>query len=210
MSADPITAPRARTAAVVVLITAFFGALWGLIGASALPGVSSSVAISLAVVVTAVFGLAAARFLRLSRRLPPSPAGAGTNPFRTRAYRLAVLFQAVAIPAAIVALNYAGWPGVVGPAIAVIVGLHFFGLIPAFGSWRFAVVGGAMVLVGLLSLLLPSGPAGASGADPRGAAVGLGCALVLWAGVLPLVVSTWRGANAGSGRAPGTSRPGAR
>lgn len=150
-------------------------------------------------VVTAAFLLVAARFFRLSRCLPLSPTGAGTNPFRTRAYRLAVLFEAVAIPVAAVALNDAGYPGAVVSAIAAIVGLHFFGLIPAFRSWRFAAVGGAMVAVGLLSLLLLSG-AGASGADsgadPRGAAVGLGCALVLWIGVLPLMVSTWRQAGA--------------
>ena len=161
------SAHRARTAAVVVLITAFFGALWGLLGASALPGSYSSVAALLTVVVTAVLLLTAARLLRLSRRLPRSSAGAGINPFRTRAYLLAVLFQAVAIPVAVVSLNRAGHPGAVGSAIVAIVGLHFFGLVPAFESRRFAAVGGAMVLVGLLSLLLPSGGA-ASGADPRG------------------------------------------
>lgn len=60
-------------------------------------------------------------------------------------------------------------------------GLHFFGLVPAFRSRRFAVVGGAMVLVGLLSLLLPPG---ADGTYPRGALVGLGCASVLWVSAL--------------------------
>ena len=193
-TANPPTAPRARTAA-VVLITAFFGALWGLLGASALPGTPSSVAALLTLVVTAAFLLTAARLLRLSRRLPRSSAGAGTNPFKTRAYLLAVLFQAVAIPIAVVSLNRAGHPGAVGPAIVAIVGLHFFGLVPAFGSRRFAAVGGAMVLVGLLSLLLPSGAGGASGADPRGAATGLGSALVFWVGVLPPAVSAWRGAS---------------
>ena len=46
-----------------------------------------------------------------------------------------------------------------------------------------------MVLVGLLSLLLPSVAGGASGVDPRGAATGLGSALVFWVGVLSLVIS---------------------
>ena len=42
-------------------------------------------------------------------------------------------------------------------------------------------------------LLLPGG--GVSGTSPRGAAVGLGCAFVLWVGVLPFVLSTSRRAN---------------
>jgi hypothetical protein len=185
---------------VVVLITAFFGALWGLMGAATLPGTPSSVAALLTVVVTTTFLLAAARLLLLSRRLPRSSASAGTNPFgtnpfRSRAYLLAVLFEVVAIPVAVVLLNRAGYPGAVGSAIVAIVGLHFFGLVPAFKSRRFAAVGGAMVLVGLLSLLLPSVAGGASGVDPRGAATGLGSALVFWVGVLPLVISAWTGFN---------------
>jgi hypothetical protein len=111
---------------------------------------------------------------------------------------LAVLFEVVAIPLAAAVLNKAGHPDVVVSAVAAIVGLHFFGLVPAFGSWGFAAVGGAMVLVGALSLLLPAGPEG-GGASPRGALVGLGGALVLWLGVLPPLVSTWRRAGVRSG-----------
>jgi hypothetical protein len=192
---NPQSVHQARIAAVVVLITAFFGALWGLMGAAALPGTPSSVAALLTVVVTTTFLLAAARLLLLSRRLPRSSASAGTNPFRSRAYLLAVLFEVVAIPVAVVLLNRTGYPGAVGSAIVAIVGLHFFGLVPAFKSRRFAAVGGAMVLVGLLSLLLPSVAGGASGVDPRGAATGLGSALVFWVGVLPLVISAWPGFN---------------
>lgn len=130
--------------------------------------------------------------------LPPfaTPAAAfrrcGTNPFGTRAYRLAVLFEAVAIPVAAVVLNNAGYPGAVVSAVAAIVVLHFFGLVPAFHSRRSAAVGGAMLLIAAFSLLLPGG---VSGTSPRGAVVGLGCAFVLWVGVLPFVLSTWREAN---------------
>lgn len=121
----------------VVLITASFGALWDLLGAAAaLPGTPSSVAALLTVVVTTAFLLAAARLLLLSRRLPRSSASAGTNPFRSRAYLLAVLFEVVAIPVAVVLLNRAGYPGAVGSVIVAIVGLHFFGLVPAFKSRR--------------------------------------------------------------------------
>lgn len=131
-------AARARGLAVVLLIAAFFGALWGLFGASSLPDDFSLPATALVVAVTAVLLAAAAQLLRLSRRPLASPAGASTNPFGSRAYRLAVLFEVVGIPLAAVVLNNAGKPGAVVSVVAAIVGLHFFGLVPAFGLRRFA------------------------------------------------------------------------
>lgn len=192
-TANQRTVSRPGGAAVAVLITAFFGVIWGLTGAFALPGAYSSVATLLVVAATLALLLAAFRLLRLSRRLPASPAG--INPFGTRAYRVAVLFEAVAIPVSAVVLNNVGYPGAVVSAVAAIVGLHFFGLVPAFRSRRFALVGGAMLVISAVSLLLPGETPGAS---PRGAVVGLGCAFVLWAGVLPLVLSTRHGAGAKS------------
>lgn len=189
----PFPAGRVRTVGIVLLVIAFFGALWGVIGALALPGNPLPVVVLVAAVTVALLACAV-RFFRLSRRLPRSSEGPGSNPFKTRAYVLSVLFEAVGIPVAAVVLNSAGYPGAVVSAVAAIVGLHFFGLIPAFGSWRFAALGGAMVFLALLSLLLPAGTG--AGGNPRGAAVGLGCALLLWASVLPLIVSTWRGAGA--------------
>jgi len=175
---------------VVVLITASFGALWDLLGAAALPGTPSSVAALLTVVVTTAFLLAAARLLLLSRRLPRSSASAGINPFRSRAYLLAVLFEVVAIPVAVVLLNRAGYPGAVGDRRDR--GAAFLRACPRV---QVAAVGGAMALVGLLSLLLPSVAGGASGVDLRGAATVLGSALVFWVGVLSLVISAWLGPN---------------
>lgn len=181
-----------------LFITTFFGALWGMVGAFALSGAVSLLAGVLVGTVTVVLLLGSTRLLRLSRRLPVAAGGVGTNPLRTGSYRLAVLFEVIAIPISAVVLNNAGFPGAVVSAVAVIVGLHFFGLVSAFRSWRFAAVGGAMVLVGALSLLLPAGPKG-GGASPRGALVGLGCALVLWLGVLPPLVSNWRRVGGRSG-----------
>ena len=154
-------------------------------------------AVILVTAVTVALLVSAVHFFRVSRRLPQLSEGGGTNPFSTRAYRLAVLFEVVAIPVSAAVLNNTGHPGAVVSAVAAIVGLHFFGLIPAFRSWRFAALGGSMVLLALLSLLFPSG-VDAGAANLRGAVVGLGCALLLWASILPLVVSTWREANAGS------------
>lgn len=192
---ERFSAGRARTAGIVVLITTFFGALWGIIGALALS--AGLLVVIVATAITVALLACAAYFFHISQRFPQLSEGSGANPFGTRPYRLAVLFEAVAIPASAVVLNNTGHPGAVVSAVAAIVGIHFFGLIPAFKSWRFAVLGGSMVLLALVSLLVPSG-VGLSGANPRGAVVGLGCALLLWASILPLMISTWRAANAGS------------
>jgi len=88
-----------------------------------------------------------------------------------------------------------GHPDAIVSAIAVIVGLHFFGLIPAFQSQRFAAVGGAMILLGVSSLFLaPSVAIASMGAALalRAAVVGLGCAIILWVGILALVMATRR------------------
>src|ERR671929_67452 len=74
-----------------------------------------------------------------------------TPPFSTRVYRFAVIAQVVAIPLVSRLLIVVGYPDAIISAIAVIVGLHFFGLIPAFQSWRFAAVGGTMILLGVSS-----------------------------------------------------------
>ena len=186
--APPPPAAHLRGLAGALLITTFFAAVWGLVGAFALPDGYSLLSAAVVVVVTVILLLAVVRLLQFSRRLPDSPTEVGANPFVTWPYRLAVLFEIVAIPLAANVLNRAGYPGAVVSAVAVIVGLHFFGLISAFRSRRFAAIGGAMMLVGLCSLLLPTG----AGTSARGAMVGLGCALVLWVSALLPLVSTWR------------------
>lgn len=195
-NAVPPDAARARGLAVALLITTFFGAVWGVVGAFALPGIASLPATVLVVLVTVILLLGSARLFRISRSLPPVASdNAGTNPFVAGPYRLAVLFEVIAIPLTAAVLNRAGYPGAVISSVAVIVGLHFFGLVPAFKARRFAVMGGAMVLVGLVSLLLPTG----TGTSPRGALVGLGCALVLWVFAFPPLFSVLRRTGTRSG-----------
>lgn len=187
-NADPPDAAHARGLPTALLITTFFGAIWGMVGTFALPGIWSPAAVGLVMLVTAVLLLGVTRLLRISRSLPASSGHSDTNPFVTGPYRLAVLFEVIAIPLTATVLNRSGYPGAVISSVAVIVGLHFFGLIPAFRSWRFAVIGGAMVLVGLVSLLLPTG----TGTSPRSAFVGLGCTLVLWFSAFPPLFSVLR------------------
>jgi hypothetical protein len=194
MSTPPLIAERLRGIALTTVIVAGFAAVWGWNGSAAVPSPARSVAMFVVLLITVIwFGVAYA-FHRAARHLPSAP-GQTTNPFRTRAYWLAVLAQSVAIPLVSRLLSATGHPDAIMPAIAVIVGLHFFGLIPAFGSWRFAGVGGAMVLLALISLTLapnialePSGERVAL----RAAVVGFGCTLILWGSIVPIAAAAGR------------------
>lgn len=111
------------------------------------------------------------------------------------AFRLAVIMEIVAIPVAIRLLIGSGHPDLIISVIAIIVGIHFFMLIPAFGSWFFGWVGAAMVLLGLISLLLPASVDGGVPGQPIGlrmACVGFGCALILWTSIAIVVRATHR------------------
>jgi len=189
-----LTADHLRGTALTSFLVGGFAAGWGISGSLALPGLAGRVALILILAVTvALFGFAVT-FLRAAPGWP-SAIGQRSNPFRTRDYQLAVLAEIIAIPLTGRLLTMAARPDAVMPAVAAIVGLHFFGLVRAFQSWRFAVVGAGMVLLALLSLTLPPcvtvGPTGAP-LGVRAAVVGLGCALLLWGGIAPLVIGTWR------------------
>lgn len=201
MTTRPLNAGRLRGAAITTLLVAGFAAGWGVSGSVALPDVARNVALLLVLAITIGWLGLAYRFFRAAPSLPDTPDG-GANPFRTRDYQLAVLAECIAIPLAGRLLTAAGRPDAIMPAVAAIVGLHFFGLIRAFQSWRFAVVGGAMVLLALLSLAIPPlvsiGPGDAQ-LGARAAVVGFGCALLLWGGIVSVVAGTWRQLSYGAG-----------
>jgi hypothetical protein len=194
MSSSAATADHLRGAALTTFLVGAFAAGWGISGSVALPGLAGRLALFVVLIVTlALIGMAIV-VLRAARQRPGGD-GQMPNPFRTRDYQLAVLAEIIAIPLAGRLLTAAGKPDAVMPAVAAIVGLHFFGLIRAFRSWRFAIVGSAMVLIALLGLALPSAVSvGASGEQLglRAAVVGLGCALCLWAGIASVLVPAWR------------------
>lgn len=194
MSLPPLTAERLRGIALSTLITAGFAAGWGVGGSLALPGAARALALLVVLAVTASLLAVAFRLSRRARRYPDA-SGAEANPFRSRPYQLAVLAEIGAIPLAGWLLTRAGRPDAIISAVAAIVGLHFFGLVPAFRSRLFALIGGAMVLLALLSLTLPpTVTIGASGEQLglRAAVVGLGSAVILWAGSVPILTTTLR------------------
>jgi hypothetical protein len=189
-----LSAGDLRGIALTTFIVGGFAAGWGISGSFALPRTISGIVLLVVLAITAGLFFLAYQFVQAARGRP-SAGGQGANPFRTRDYQLAVLAEIIGILLVGRLLTTAGRPDAIMPAVAAIVGLHFFGLIRAFQSWRFAVVGAAMVLLALLSFALPPsvtvGP-GDTQFRVRAAFVGLGCALCLWSGIAPRVVGTWR------------------
>lgn len=188
------SAHATRGVAVNIVIAAIFGLFWGITGTAGLPPPFELLGRSLLLVITLMLFAVALWFLRLARRLPSADGKNRVNPFRTRAYRISVLLMALAIPMTSIVLSNTGFENAIVPVIAIIVGLHFFGLIRAFDSQRFAIVGGAMCLVGVVALGLPVRLSFNTGASLalRETVVGVGCALILWVGVLETVFSMWR------------------
>ena len=191
MPTQPLTSHHLRGVALSITICTIFSAIWGVSGSAALPGVWRWVGGGLVLAVTVVLLRTAAAFRRSAKRATSVPTEPSVNPFRTAAYRIAVGAELVAIPVAGRVLTANGFPEAVMPAVAAVVGLHFFGLVPAFRSRYFAWVGGAFCAVALASFALPvRATLGGGEVGVRAAFVGLGCALTLWLGVLPMTVGT--------------------
>jgi hypothetical protein len=191
MSTTNSFAQYLKGSATVIVIVAVFAAVWGTTGSIALAGISQTIALLTVIFVTVLMMAGAYSFFRAAqqvvniRRQTLSPLS-----FNPRPYWIAVIGQAVAIPLVSRLLSLNGYPDAIMPAVVAIVGLHFFGLIPA---WRFAGVGGAMVLLALISLGVPvqiilAGTEQTIGS--RVAFLGLGCAIILWLSMLPLIIST--------------------
>lgn len=195
MTYTPINAGYLHAVASSTTITALFAAVWGLSGSFAIPGILRILCL-LTVLLISTFLLGIVfRFVRAASHLPETNAQPRTsNPFRSRLYNVAVGAQFVAIFLAARLLTALGYADAIISVVAIIVGLHFFALIPVFQSWRFAAVGGAMILLGLSSLLLPPAITWQTGSETlrlRTAVVGLGCAIILWLGIAPLALATW-------------------
>lgn len=191
MPTEPLTSQQLRGVALSITICTIFGAVWGGSGSAALTGVWRWLAAALVLAVTALLLRTAFAFRRSAKRASSAPTEPSVNPFRTPAYRIAVGAELVAIPVAGRVLTANGFPEAVMPAVAAIVGLHFFGLVPAFRSRYFAWVGAAFCAVALASFALPVQVASGGGeVGLRAAFVGLGCAFTLWLGVLPMIVRT--------------------
>ena len=129
------------------LIGIFFGSLWGVIAAFALPDQYRSV--GLAAVILIGMGFMA----RLWSRTPT--AIHGRSLFKRRAYLVAVVLEVCAIYIAAAIVAHFGLQEYFYSVVSLIVGLHFIGLWKATGSRRFLAISAAMCFVSLLSMIVP-------------------------------------------------------
>jgi hypothetical protein len=121
----------------------------------------------------------AAASLALAALLLTRPAAARTRPWAPHVaglVRFWLLAEFVLIAAAVILLRRLGQPELIGMAVSLIVGGHFFGLARDIPVRGYYATGAAMIAVGLVSLALPAriGPA----------FVGLADGVCLWATAL--------------------------
>jgi hypothetical protein len=115
--------------------------------------------------------------LSASRWMAPPPPEVGRRIGRTVGLWSTV--EAVLIALAVVVLVRLGQPALIGPVVALIVGLHFIPMAPALGVPLYYWTGAGLVVVGVGALLLPFRPMLAS--------AGIGAAAVLYATSVGLV-----------------------
>ncbi|OLE52433.1 MAG: hypothetical protein AUG51_18205 [Acidobacteria bacterium 13_1_20CM_3_53_8] len=133
--------------------------------------------------VSLVLAIAAVRLLRAARSLPES---VSFLPVKGRAFKLAVIFEAVAIPVSVGVLSRIRRFEYILPVIALIVGLHFFAMLPTFKERRYLIAGVAICLLAVLTVLFL--PQTMSIEWNRGqhqfavwsVVVGFGCTVILW------------------------------
>jgi len=97
--------------------------------------------------------------------------------FNGAGYGIAVGFEFIGIFFAVVILRSRRLYDLILPVISIIVGLHFFGMVPALGSDEYWWVGGAMCAWPLAIMWL----------TPRRwwiPMTGLGCAVIFWVSIL--------------------------
>ena len=161
-----------------VLTIAFFASVWMMAGTASLgfPG-------NLVGVVVAIGGSILFASIMFGRQTPAKWNGPAPD---FRWYWAAVGLEVVAIIIAVWWLRRIDRPAYILPVISVIVGIHFFGLVPAFHTLRFFWIGLVMFLLPIIAiLLLPSELRGEHGpVSVRSLVVGVGCALTLWLSAL--------------------------
>jgi hypothetical protein len=105
------------------------------------------------------------------------PEGSGTSAkFNGLAYWVSVAFETIGILIAVAWLVRKRKTEYIMPAIAIIVGLHFVGLWPAFSDPKALWIAAGFCIVGGLAIAVPA----AGAAALRRTITGFGCSAVLW------------------------------
>lgn len=161
---------------VFAIVIGFFATLWVYLGTASL-GSIWNLALTVCALITSV--IIGGILIRTGK-----PCGPSREPSsRDKAiYWGAVAFEGVGIPVSISLLRQNGLDDYILPAMALIVGIHFFALIAAFHTRLYLWTGGVMCVLALLGIFLVPGrlTLGSHLIDPRALFVGIGCAVTLW------------------------------
>jgi len=153
--------------AIGAIIVASFAVVWIAAGASQLDRRWFVTLLALAILISAAIILAVTRI----------PLGRHSAGFNGRIYGIFVMLEFIAIFIAVIFLNRTGRTEYLMPVIALIVGAHFFGMVPALRSNEFWWVGGVMCALPLATMsILPQ--------KIWSPVVGIGCAMILWLSAL--------------------------
>jgi hypothetical protein len=157
-----------------------FAVLWVFWGTLSLPDLIEICVVAGALLISVAVGLVASRWVR------NIPAEGGEQPPNWRIFWGSILFEVVAGVVGINLLYQLGQGCFALPWLALVVGIHFFGMGAAFHTSIHHWVGTAMCLLALVSLIwLPSGRAPSTGVvKVSDLVVGIGCAAILWSFVL--------------------------
>jgi small-conductance mechanosensitive channel len=159
------------------IMMGFFAVMWVFWATRSLSGQIALWTLGVAVVVSVLIALV----VRAGARNIPEDSS--STPPNWKVFWGWVAFEIVAAVVGLSLLNQFGQYRFDMPVLALIVGIHFFGMGAAFHKRLHHLVGAAMCLVALLSSIwLP--PAGAETVSICDLVVGLGCAEILWSFVL--------------------------
>ncbi|MFC9946947.1 hypothetical protein [Streptomyces pratensis] len=163
------------------VVLSVFALVWTFAGAS---GLASSGA-ALAVQIIAVPITAVAVFLAYRKGAAPSPRMVSPPANWARSVGVVNAAELVAIFAVIAAANASGRPGLIPPAIALVVGLHFVPLARLYDQWQYKGTAALLSATAVLGFALVA--AGLSDDSVR-AVVGLASAVTLWASAYHVAV----------------------
>jgi len=153
--------------AIGAIIVVSFAVVWIAAGASQLDRRWFVTLLALAILISGAIIFAAIRI----------PFGRHSAGFNGRIYGIFVMLEFIAIFIAVIFLNRTGRTEYLMPVMALIVGAHFFGMVPALRSNDFWWVGGVMCALPLATMsILPQ--------KVWSPVVGIGCAMILWLSAL--------------------------
>ncbi|MEP7044390.1 MAG: hypothetical protein ABI843_15100 [Dokdonella sp.] len=184
------TAWAMRSRGMGILVCAAFAAFWASSSRSEWPTAFVAAGYAIIALITAALVIVGITLIRRGRQLPLTP-----NAARVRQRRSGGLFAAL-VAAEIVAMNVAAYvlaghhlEQYLIPAIAIIVGLHFYPLARLFRAPFFYVTASLMTLAGIGGVAVI---AGGLAVAPVVAAVDVICAITLWGTGLASWISTAR------------------